>query len=158
MTHIVPVIIGIVVLAANMGLGGLLEFGTIRPSLVLPYVVYLSLRKGAVYGTIAGFILGVLSDFMGGSALGATSLAFCAAGFLPGRFWTSGPFRIHWPWGISVLICSIIFELIRNLIMARETGGTFSILFFQSGIPSALYTTILSIIWFLSPLNRDRSR
>ncbi|MBU0691590.1 rod shape-determining protein MreD [bacterium] len=157
MTHLIPVIVGIILLAANLGLGGLLEFGTIRPSLILPFVVYLSLRRGAVYGIVAGFLIGLCADSMGGTALGATSLAFCAAGFLPGRFWSSGPFRVHWPWGVSVLICALIFELVRNLIMARETGAVFSILFFQSGVPSALYTTLLSVIWFLSPLNRDRS-
>ena len=157
MTHLIPVIVSVVILAADLGFGGLLEFGTIRPSLVLPLVVYYSLRRGPVYGTIAGFLLGLGSDLFGGIALGATSLGLCIAGFIPGKYWSSGPLRVHWPWGVSVLVTALLFELVRDLVMARETGAMLSVLYLQSGVPSALYTTMLSVIWFLSPLNRDRS-
>jgi rod shape-determining protein MreD len=157
MSHLISVLVGLFILAVDLGFGGLLGFGTIKPSLLLPFVVFSSLRHGPVYGTIAGFILGFFTDAMGGSPLGTSSLALSVAGFMPGHFWSTGPFRVHWPWGTFLLICSILFELIRHLIIARETGHVFSMLFLESGIPSALYTTILGVIWFLSPLNRDRS-
>jgi rod shape-determining protein MreD len=157
MTHLVSVLVGLFILAADLGFGGLLGFGTIKPSLLLPFIVFSSLRHGPIYGTVAGFILGFFTDAMGGSPLGTSSLALSAAGFLPGHIWSNGPFRVHWPWGAFLFICAILFELIRHLIIARETGQVLSMLFFESGIPSALYTTILGVIWFLSPLNRDRS-
>jgi len=156
MTYLASVLFGLLTLAADLGLGGLLEFGTIRPSLLLPFVVFSSLKQGPIFGTIAGFILGFLVDSMGGSALGTSSLALCVSGFIPGHIWSNGPFRVHWPWGIFLLICAMLFELIRHLIIARETGLDFTMLFLQSGMPSALYTTVLGVIWFLSPLNRDR--
>jgi rod shape-determining protein MreD len=149
--------IALLLLVLDVSLGGLLSLGPVRPSLTLPLIVYIGLQRGPIEGSVFGFALGLGQDIMGSLPLGATSFTYSVIGFACGKLWQGGSFRLMWPWGSFLLSACIFEEAIAHYLVSRGTGVEFMPLYFQSGLPSAVYTTALGLIWFLSPLHRVRS-
>ena len=85
-------------LLLDVSLGGLLTILDVRPSLTLPFVIYMGLQRGPVEGVLFGAGLGLALDIFGGLPLGASMLAYSIVGFFSGKLWEGGPFRILWPW------------------------------------------------------------
>jgi rod shape-determining protein MreD len=150
-------LVGLLLLILDVSLGGLLTLGPVRPSLTLPLVVYVSLSLGPIEGTLIGFGVGLGQDALGALPLGATSFAYSIVGFACGKLWQEGTFRLWWPWGVFLLLSSLIVEALAHYLMARGTGVAFGMLYLTSGIPAALYTTTLGLLWYLSPLHRVRT-
>jgi rod shape-determining protein MreD len=157
MSRLILSIIGALLLILDVSLGGLLTLGSIRPSLSLPFVVYVGLQYGPIEGTLAGFALGLGLDVLGALPIGATSFIYTIIGFACGKLWHDGPFRLLWPWGIFLAVSCCASEAVSHYLISRGTGLTFFPLFFQNGLPAAFYTTLLGLLWFLSPLHRVRS-
>jgi rod shape-determining protein MreD len=153
----VTAIIAVVLLVLDIGLGGLLSLGPIRPSLTLPFVVYVGLQQGPIAGTLFGASLGLGQDLLGAMPLGATSFAYSVIGFACGKLWQDGTFRLLWPWGAFLLVGSLFEAAVAHYLMSRGSGLAFFPLYLRSGIPAAFYTTVLGLMWFLSPLHRERS-
>ena len=65
MSTIALAIIGLVLMILDAALGGMLTLGAVRPSLTLPLIVYVGLRRGPVEGTLFGFALGLGQDMLG---------------------------------------------------------------------------------------------
>ncbi|MFZ5434584.1 MAG: hypothetical protein ACOZB3_12530 [Calditrichota bacterium] len=148
--------IGIVLLILDSALGGMLSLGSIRPSLTLPFVVYVGLTRGPIEGTLFGFAIGLGQDLFGALPLGATSLIYSAIGFTCGKLWVDSSFRLFWPWGIFLLVSSIADQAFSIYLAARATGLGFFSLFLGSGIPAAIYTTGIGLLWFVSPFHKVR--
>jgi len=158
MTYIGLSLVGVVLLVLDVGLGGLLSLGPIRPSLTLPFVVYVGLQRGAIPGTLFGAALGLGLDILGAMPLGATSFSYCIVGFVCGKIWKSeNPFRLLWPWAVFLLAGGLFDEAVSHYLVARGDGLPFGPLYVRSGMPTALYTAALGVLWFLSPLHRVRS-
>jgi len=155
-SYLTPALIALVLLILDASLGGLLTLGPVRPSLTLPFVVYVGLLRGAVPGTLFGAALGLATDILGALPLGATSFAYCAVGFACGKLWHEGAFRILWPWGTFLFAGAAFSELVAHYLVSRGTGLALGPLLLVSGLPGALYTTVLGLLWFLSPLHRVR--
>jgi rod shape-determining protein MreD len=149
-------IIGAVLMVLDVSLGGLLSLGPIRPSLALPFVVYIGLQRGQVAGTVFGTAIGLALDLVGALPLGASSFAYAVVGFACGKLWGEGTFRLVWPWGAFLLLSSIFVEAVAHYLTARGMGLDFLPLYLRSGLPAAIYTTVLGLLWFLSPLHRVR--
>jgi rod shape-determining protein MreD len=150
-------IIGLVLLVLDAALGGMLTLGAVRPSLTLPLIVYVGLRRGPIEGTLFGFALGLGQDMLGALPLGATSLAYTMVGFACGKLWPEGTFRLVWPWGSFLLTAALFVEGIADYLISRGTGVPFFALYVRTGVPAAFYTTGLGLLWFLSPLHRVRT-
>lgn len=157
MNRIVLALIGILLLALDVGLGGMLSLGAARPSLLLPFVVYIGLKRGPVDGTLFGAALGIARDALGALPLGATAFVFCVAGFACGKLWSEGSFRLVWPWGTLLAAAALWSEVVTHYLIARGTGLDFLPLLQNSGLPAAAYTTAIGLLWFLSPLHRVRA-
>lgn len=140
----------------QLSLGGLLTIGGARPNLLLPFIVYQGLRYGPVAGTISGALCGLALDFVGASPVGVLMLAGTIVGFTVGKLWQEGPFRLHWPWAAMLLSAGLIEQLVVFYFRSREIALPFFELYLRFGIPSAFYTTVLGIIWFLSPLYKSK--
>jgi rod shape-determining protein MreD len=149
-------LIGLVLLVLDATLGGVLTLGFVRPSLTLPFVVYVGLLRGPVPGTLFGAALGLGTDILGALPLGATSFAYSVVGFACGKLWREGTFRLLWPWGTFVLGGAVFSELVAHYLVSRGSGLALGPLMLSSGLPAALYTTALGLLWFLSPLHRVR--
>jgi rod shape-determining protein MreD len=156
-SRIATILIAVVLLILDVSLGGLLSLGSIRPSLVLPFVVYIGLRRGPIEGTLYGAALGLGQDILGALPLGATSFSYCVVGFACGKLWSEGSFRLFWPWGTSLVLAGLLVEALARYLISRGTGLAFLPLYFSSGLPTVAYTTVLGLLWFLSPLHRVRA-
>lgn len=141
-------------LILQAGIGPLLTVSNARPSFLLPFVIYVGLQSGSLFGTIIGFALGLGVDALGNLPLGMSALAFSIAGFFVSKFARDAQFRLWWPWTVSVVLFALVLEFLRMLVLARANQLPFLSLFIWSGIPSALWTTGLAVLWFLSPLHK----
>ncbi|HEY3295894.1 MAG TPA: hypothetical protein VGL38_10685 [bacterium] len=151
-------VVAVVLLVLDVGLGGLLSLGPIRPSLTLPFVVYIGLQRGPIAGTLFGAGIGLGLDVLGALPLGATSFSFCIVGFACGKLWKNdNAFRLLWPWSAFLILGGVFAEAVSHYLVARGGGLEFLPLFVRSGLPTALYTAMLGVLWFLSPLHRVRS-
>ncbi len=158
MSYIGFAIVAAVLLVLDVGLGGLLSLGPVRPSLTLPFVVYIGLKRGPIAGTLFGAGIGLGLDILGALPLGATSFAYCVVGFACGKLWKSeNPFRLLWPWSVFLIVGGAFAEAVSHYLVARGGGMEFLPLYARSGLPTALYTAMLGILWFLSPLHRVRT-
>jgi len=144
-------------LVLQAGIGPLLTIGNARPSFLLPFVVYAGMQYGSIWGTVTGFILGLAIDALGALPLGMSALAFSITGFFSARIGADAPFRLWWPWTVLVLLFGFLLEVLRMLLLARANELPFLNLLIWSGIPSALWTTGLAVLWFLSPLHKRDS-
>lgn len=156
MSYLTLSLMALVLLVLDVSLGGLLTLGSVRPSLTLPLIVYIGLLRGPVPGTLFGAALGLGVDILGALPLGATSFAFCIVGFVSGKLWHEGAFRLLWPWGSFLMVGAAFTEAFAHYLMSHGMGLPFLPLFMRSGLPGAFYTTILGLLWFLSPLHRER--
>jgi rod shape-determining protein MreD len=140
----------------QLSLGGILTIEGARPDLLLPFVVFQGLRWGPIAGTISGAVCGFAMDLLGTGSVGVQMFAGAVVGFGVGKLWREGPFRLHWPWGAMLLGGALFQQVIVFYFRSREATLPFGELYLRYGIPSALYTTALGIIWFLSPLYKSR--
>jgi hypothetical protein len=154
-----PLLIGIgaVLLALDLGLGGLMSIANVKPSLVLPFIVYIGLMRGPIEGTLFGAGMGLCEDFIGVLPVGATMFSYSIIGFVCGKLWNGGPFRLFWPWGVCTVLATLFAEGIAHYVLARGMGVDFFYLYLRSGLPAACYTSVIGMLWFLSPLHRVRS-
>ncbi len=141
-------------LVLQAGIGPLLTIGNARPSFLLPFVVYIGMQYGSIWGTATGFTLGLVIDALGSLPLGMSGFAFSIAGFFSARLAEGAPFRLWWPWTVLVFLFGLLLEVLRMLLLARANELPFLNLLLWSGIPSALWTTGLAALWFLSPLHK----
>jgi rod shape-determining protein MreD len=156
MSYLTLALVGLLLLVLDVSLGGLLTLGPVRPSLTLPFVVYVGLQRGPIPGTLFGTALGLGVDILGALPLGATSFAYSVVGFACGKLRREGAFRLLWPWGTFVLGGALFSELVAHYFVSRGTGLALGRLLLFSGLPGALYTSVLGLLWFLSPLHRVR--
>ncbi|MCB9366103.1 MAG: rod shape-determining protein MreD [Calditrichaeota bacterium] len=147
------ILVAVILLILQAGLGPIITLGDARPSFLLPFVVYVGLREGSLWGTVAGFVLGLSIDSLGQLPLGMSAVALSTAGFFSARLSKDDPFRLWWPWTVLVLLFAILLEVLRMLLLARANSLPFFPVLFSSGLPSAAATTVLAILWFLSPLH-----
>ncbi len=151
-------VVAVLLLILDVGLGGLLSLGPIRPSLTLPFVVYIGLQRGPIAGTLFGAGIGLGLDILGALPLGASAFCFCVVGFVCGKLWKSdNAFRLLWPWSVFLVLAGVFAEAVSHYLVARGGGLEFLPLYVRSGLPTALYTAMLGVLWFLSPLHRVRS-
>lgn len=156
MSYLTLALIAFVLLVLDASLGGLLTLGSVRPSLTLPFVVYVGLLRGPVPGTLFGAVLGLGADLLGALPLGASSFAYSVVGFVCGKLWREGAFRLLWPWGTFLFAGAVVSELVAHYLISRGTGLALGPLLLASGLPAATYTSVLGLLWFLSPLHRVR--
>ncbi|MBU0507528.1 hypothetical protein KKH27_01645 [bacterium] len=150
------VVIGFVLLILDVSLGGLLTLGSIRPSLTLPLIVYVGLLRGPIEGTLFGLAVGLGQDVLGALPLGASALTYCAIGFLCGKLWDETWIRLWWPWGIYLAIAAVADQAFSHYLLARAAGCSFLPAYLATGLPSAAYTTVLGLLWYVSPFHKVR--
>ena len=157
MSRLGLIVMAVVLLVLDAGVSNLLTLGPVRPSLTLPFVVYVALSRGPIEGTLFGLALGFGQDLMGALPLGATCFAYSVVGFACGKLWAQGPLRVFWPWAPFLLLSGMLVEAVSHYLISRGAGIRFLPLFTSAGLPAALYTTGLGVLWFLSPLHRARA-
>jgi rod shape-determining protein MreD len=82
-----------------------------HPNLLLVTLVCVSLLRGAVFGAIAGFSVGLLADTGVFGTLGFTALLLTLAGYWTGRYGeTTGRDRAHAP-VLSIAVITVLYQV-----------------------------------------------
>ena len=123
----------------------------LSPDIALIWVVYLSLRRGQITGTVAGFFTGLVLDLLSGSdgLLGLAALSKTAGGFMAGYFFnenktiqTLGSYRFI----LIILSVSLVHNLIYFIIFLQGSGAHWWQAILLYGVPAALYTAAVGLI------------
>lgn len=117
-----------------------------RPDLILVFLLFNFSAKGGMKPTVAGFIIGLAQDLIGGGFIGINSLAKTSAGFILGKMFpkkTPGEWWLFYP---GLMICIFVHDFIYHYIMGSvEHLGFLSFLWFRV-LPSTAYNFCLCFI------------
>ncbi len=82
-----------------------------HPNLLLVTLVSVSLLRGAIFGAVAGFAVGLLADTGVFGTLGFTALLLTLAGYWTGRYGeTTGRDRAHAP-VLSIAVITVLYQV-----------------------------------------------
>ncbi len=147
--YLLPILLFIAALLIQIIIVPFISIEGIIPDLVLIILVYYTLRKGQLFGTVLGSIYGLTFDLITGGIIGSTMFTKTLAGFIAGFFYNENKKDIYFTsylFLLIVLLCSIIDSVAFTLISSFEiTTNIFSLLINQGLFP-AVYTTVLSTI------------
>jgi rod shape-determining protein MreD len=122
------------------------EIASIRPDLLVAYVVYIAWMRGPVPGTIVGFSVGLLQDLDAPGPLGLNALAKSVVGFLVAK----AGFRVHRS-NVGVrfaffFIATVVHDVIYFGAITGGDLGDFMRQMVSVGLPTALYTAVVAIL------------
>lgn len=130
----------------------------ITPDIVIIMVAYIAAKKGQIFGTVTGFIAGLLLDILGGSFLGLSALSYSIAGFAGGYFYNeeSEKYLIKFNFLIVVFVCAFISNVIYfNIFLQGAFLSVFDI-FLKYILPSTTYTVVISVIYAVIPKRGEK--
>lgn len=119
--------------------------GNYTPDLFVILVIYISLNEGKISGTISGFSIGLIQDFiLSVGFLGLSSFSKSLSGFFVGFFTNSRRARkypgIMIPAIIGIMVSHLFSSVFRSV--GSEEGIISSV--FRLSLPSAIYTFIVA--------------
>lgn len=120
----------------------------ITPDIVLIGLIYISVKKGKITGSIAGFLSGMILDLLSFSFIGLMALAKTTAGFIAGFFYDehkSERYLNSFFFIFIVVICSLINNTIYYYIYFQGTSLVFADIIFKYVIPTTVYTAIFAL-------------
>jgi rod shape-determining protein MreD len=125
----------------------------VQPDLILIFIVYLSMKEGAMAGILCGFLAGLFFDVYSPQHLGAGSLAKSIVGYLSGLL-DERNITLDDKYKMLVLFIAALFHDTVTASFAYGPAAAFkTILVFQS-LPAALYTAFVGGIFFLAASRR----
>lgn len=130
----------------------------IEPDIVLIVLVYISLSDGKIMGTIFGFSAGWLQDVFAPVTLGLNSLCKSIVGFLVG--YTSGGVIEEnlIAQGVILFFAAMLHDVLHIFIKSWGHLHDYPLKLIREGLPDALYTTAVGLIFFAFLLIRRRGR
>ncbi len=142
------VVATVVALVLQFAVAPNVAVGAAEPNFLLIPVLLVALYSGAVWGSVAGFALGLLGDLAGNNTIGAMALVLCLLGLLAG----SAASGVEAKNPLTALVLSFAaaftFELMYGLVVVLTSTASAS--FFSElarvMLPSALYTGCASAL------------
>jgi rod shape-determining protein MreD len=121
------------------------------PDVLLIFVVYLGIREGQAFATVAGFIIGLTMDIAAGEGgmLGLAALCKTIGGFTAGYFYNENRMAQilgGYQFLIAVGITALVHNTLYFLIFLQGSGIPASEAFFLHAVPGALYAVILALL------------
>ncbi|MCD6165339.1 rod shape-determining protein MreD [bacterium] len=118
----------------------------IKPDIILIYVVYLSFKEGRIWGTVSGFLMGLIEDFFGFGFIGLNALTKSFTAFIAHTFPRQILGKHLLQTGIVLFCCGCIHDFLFNLIYSFGAGVSVVDIVFKYAIPTALYTSLLGVL------------
>jgi rod shape-determining protein MreD len=121
----------------------------ITPDIVLIGLVYIGIKKGKITGSVGGFIVGLIYDFLSFLFLGLMAFSKSTAGFIAGFFNNENKIERYTKSYIFVFIvffCSVCNNIIYFTLYFQGTSLSFQDIILRYVIPGAIYTAFFSII------------
>ncbi len=143
-----PIIIFLPVLILQLTLIPLFSIENIVPDLTLIVLIFTSVRRGQLQGTVYGFIFGVFYDIFTGGLIGSAMFSKTLAGFIAGYFYSesaeeSSGLDIKFT-GI-VFLCASIDSFFYSLLGTTELSSGIQYFIFDYSIFPGLYTAIVGL-------------
>ena len=128
----------------------------ITPDIVIIAVVYIGIKRGNIEGSVSGFISGLLLDILSGTFLGLLALSYSVAGFIAGYFKREEDekYLTKYYFLLIVFLCSVVSNFIYFELYFQGLAVMFFDVLVQYVIPTATYTTLISIIFVIILLKR----
>ncbi len=145
------VITVIVCVLLQLAIAPVVAIAGAQPDFLLICVLLIASRSGATAGSVSGFILGLLFDFMGDGVIGAMALAYTVTALVVGLICSamdSTPATgaiIGFVFGI---VTTLLYGVVTVLGSTPSTGA-FSTMFTYA-LPSGLYTAVLCALALLT--------
>ena len=157
--HFTPFIIFFFIYVAQITVVPFIRLAGVVPDFVLILLVYFSISRGQLYGTVLGATFGLLIDLISGNLLGLSMLSKTIAGFTAGYFTgeTKKDTNVsNYNFALIVLLCSIVDTSVFTFFSAFDLQtNVLAILFEQALLPS-LYTAVVSILFIIYPFRRKK--
>lgn len=154
---ILPLPIFLLVLLIQITMVPLISIAGIVPDLILILLVYYSITKGQLYGTILGTSFGILVDLITGGLLGSAMLSKTVVGFIAGYFSSETKREINittYYFSLIVFICAMVDSVIFSFFSTFDLRSNIFSLIFEQALLPALYTGVVSILLIFSPFKR----
>jgi len=126
-----------------------LAIGGIIPDIILPWLVYVALRRGQIEAAEYGFGVGLLQDLITTKFLGLTALSKTLCAFSAGYFinentteQTLGSYR----YVLIVLLCCFVHDVVYFTVFFQGVGGSLVGHVLQFSLASSLYTGVVSLL------------
>lgn len=156
MNRISALLLGLLCVLLQITLVRIISIHSVRPDLIVVFVVWQALISGPTLGVVWGFGLGLLLDAVSGGVAGLGSLVYAVAGFVGGQF-KAGKIPTRPRFLISLpLATSAEFALLFYFCEPWKEIGYLQPLLLHS-LPGVLYTCCLGFIWTLIPWARFSS-
>jgi rod shape-determining protein MreD len=133
----------------------------ITPDVVLIGVVFLGIRKGKIPGCVSGFFAGLLIDLFSFSFVGLSALSKATGGFVSGFFNNENKLERYtqtYEFLLIVLMSSLFNNFLYFLLYFQGTSLGISVIIIRYILPTAVYTSLLSIPMVIFTKRRSRNR
>ena len=150
-TTIIYVVITVCLFLIHSFLIPYLTIVHIAPDILLLWIVFLSIRRGQMVGTAAGFLIGLILDLTSGevSMLGLSALVKSIGGFAAGYFFNENRvFQIlgSYQFVVAVGVIALLHNAFYFLIFLQGTGIAVGDIFLHYVVSSSLYTALLALL------------
>lgn len=119
------------------------------PDLLLIWVVYITVTRGQMEGTVTGFVVGLLQDVVTMQFFGLTALTKTVAGFVAGYFFnengteqTLGSYRFL----MIILLSSFVHNVIYYGIFLQGIQDAVFTTTLEFSIATSVYTGLLGVL------------
>ncbi len=146
--HLIPFVIFIPTLVVQLTLVPLISVEYFVPDLVLILLVYYTLLKGQMFGTITGAVFGLLFDLFSGNLLGLAMFSKTIAGFTAGYFYNENKIDTNTSmlnFSLIVFLSAFVDSFFNGIFSGSQSVGILFIVFERSLFP-ALYTAVLALL------------
>lgn len=145
------ILISLLLILVTTTLLKFLSISEIVPDILLVWIVYIAIREGQIPGVIAGFLLGLLVDFLSGpdGMMGLSALTKTVGGFLAGYFYnenktlqTLGGYKFI----LAIGVVSLVHNVIYFLIFLQGTDIPSWRMIMSYGLPTTIYTAAVGLL------------
>ncbi|MER3523247.1 MAG: rod shape-determining protein MreD [Ignavibacteria bacterium] len=145
------VVLSLLLVLLQTTIVNVLTLGYAVPDLLILWIVVLAIRRGQVVATLYGFGIGVFLDLISGSdgMLGLSALSKSLAGFVAGYFYHENRIELTLSSVRLVVVvgsAALLHNAVYFLIFLRGSDVIWWRAVSEHGVPSTLYTTVLSVI------------
>jgi rod shape-determining protein MreD len=140
------VIVVLLTLFAKLTLAERLAIGTIQPDVTILLLVFISLRRGPITGTLVGFSIGLLQDLLVGHTLGMNMLAKSITGFLLGKLSDKLVFGGLLFNSAITAVAVLLHDFIYLLVFTGLDLPRVFRMFFTQSVPTALYSAVAAFL------------
>jgi len=157
--YITPIIIFFLVYLLQITVVPFIRLAGIIPDLILIILVYYSISRGQLYGTILGAVYGLLMDLISGNLLGLSMISKTIAGFAAGYFTgeTKKDTNVStYNFSLIVLLCSFIDTIIFSFFSTFDLQTNILYILFEQALLPSLYTAVVSILFIFYPFRKRK--